>query len=124
MRDTGMNNEKSEMRIINNRIRRRRQLRRNISIFCACTAVIIFTAMFAAMNMRADAGQAGGPSVKYYHSVVVHPGESLLTISEDNFDPAFYVSISAYLDEVMYINHFDDSTSLHAGDCVIVPYYR
>ena len=116
--------ERSEMRIRNNRLRRQRQLRRRITLVSLCAAFALFTGIFISASTRADASITSSDGTKYYHSVIVQSGDGLWSIARDNYEPGYYATTGAYLNEIMEINHVDRDTMIHPGDSIIVPYHR
>ena len=58
---------------------------------------------------------------KYYTSIEVEAGDTLLTIA-DQYMTAGYKDKKTYVNEVMSINGLADSR-IHAGEYLTVPYY-
>ncbi len=58
---------------------------------------------------------------KYYTSIEVQSGDTLLTIA-DQYMTAGYKNKKVYVNEVMSINGLSDSR-IHAGEYLTVPYY-
>lgn len=58
---------------------------------------------------------------KYYTSIEVQSGDTLLTIA-DQYMTAGYKNKKAYVNELMSINGLSDSR-IHAGEYLTVPYY-
>lgn len=64
---------------------------------------------------------ASSARYKYYTSIEIKQGDSLLSIA-DQYMTAGYKNKEAYVNEVMSINGLDDTT-IHAGEYLTVPYY-
>lgn len=60
-------------------------------------------------------------SYKYFTSVQVKPGDTLLSIAKVYADE-HYESVYAYMEEVCLTNHLLDE-KICAGDYLVVPYY-
>lgn len=60
-------------------------------------------------------------SYKYFTSVQVKQGDTLLSIAQEYADE-HYDSVYAYMEEVCLTNHMLDD-KIFAGDYLIVPYY-
>lgn len=113
---------RSERRIRNNRIRRRREMRKNFLLF-ALTFCLIITASIAVSSFRSNAkNDPSQETSKYYKSIVVSDSDTLWSIAEDYMDEAHYDSIYEYIREVMQINSLT-SDAIYADAHLIVPYY-
>lgn len=110
----------TEQRIRANRIRRQRQLRRNITLFSFAVIIVIFISIFMGTMLSAQA-ETKEPVYKYYTSIVVEYGDTMWSIA-DAYTEGSEQSIQAYIDEVISINHLDDE-NIHAGQSIVVPYY-
>ena len=112
----------SEKRIRNNRIRRQRQLRRNLMLmlFSAVLIVTLSVGGFAFGSKAQDKNEV--ILYKYYANVVVQYGESLEDIAETYFCEAKYDNYDEYINEVLRVNgmHNEEVTP---GTYLIVPYY-
>lgn len=117
-----MNNHISERRIKNNRLRRRRQIRRNICM-CFITVIIIagISTIFFSFKAKAQSNEEI-ISYKYYKSITVAAGDTLWDYAESYADAEFYDSYSSYIKEVKEINHLKDDNITY-GQHIIVPYY-
>lgn len=113
---------RSERRIRNNRIRRRREMRKNFLIF-VMTLCLIVTCSIAVSSFRSSAkNDAAEASYKYYKSITVSDSDTLWSIAETYMDEDHYGSIYAYIREVMSINNLK-SDAIYADAHLIVPYY-
>lgn len=112
----------SERRIRNNKIRRQRQLRRNI-IMAIFTAVLILTLSIGCFAIGSKAQDKEEVILyKYYTNIEVQYGETLQDIAKTYFCEAKYNSYEHYISDVMQINglyHEDVSP----GCYLMVPYY-
>lgn len=113
---------KSERRIRNNKIRRQRQLRRNI-LMTVFTVLFILTLSIGGFAIGSKAQDKDNDILyKYYTNIEVQYGESLWDIAENYFCEAKYDNYEHYIAEVMQINGLY-SEEIYAGNYLIVPYY-
>lgn len=113
---------RSERRIRNNRIRRRREMRKNFLLF-VMTLCLIITTSIAASSFRSNAkNDASKETCKYYKSIVVSDSDTLWSIAEAYMDEAHYESVYEYIREVMRINSLTND-AIYADAHLIVPYY-
>ena len=113
---------RSERRIRNNRIRRRREMRKNFLLF-VMTFCLIVTTSIAVSSFRSNAkNDAGKETYKYYKSIVVSNNDTLWSIAEDYMDEEHYSSVYEYIREVMRINSLTND-AIYADAHLIVPYY-
>lgn len=112
----------SERRIRNNKIRRRREMRRNI-FMCLLTVMLVISLslIFFGFGTRAQSSNAE-ISYKYYKSVTVQEGDTLWSFAEQYGDTEHYTSNQAYIDEVIKMNALTD-TEITSGQHIILPYY-
>lgn len=113
---------RSEKRIRNNRIRRRREMRKNFFLF-VMTLCLIVTTSIAIGSFRSNAkNDTAKETSKYYKSIVVSDHDTLWSIAEEYMDEAHYGSVSEYIRDVMRINSLT-SDAIYADAHLIVPYY-
>jgi hypothetical protein len=113
---------RSERRIRNNRLRRQREMRKNILMFLM-TICLIITCSISLNGFRSNAkDDSVRTSYKYYKSIMVERNDTLWSIAEEYNDKDHYDSIKDYIKEVMQINSLSDD-EIHYGDYLIVPYY-
>lgn len=114
---------RSERRIRNNRIRRRREMRKNflllVMTFCLIITVSITVSSFRS-NAKNDPSQE---TAKYYKSIVVSDSDTLWSIAKEYMDDVHYGSVYEYIREVMQINNLT-SDAIYADAHLIVPYYN
>lgn len=114
--------EVSERRIRNNRIRRKRQLRRNI-IMCLMTFLLVISLSSVFFSFRTKAQSSDEEILyKYYKSVMVEAGDTLWGYAEEYGNNQYYDSHDAYIREVMNINFLGDE-QITKGQYLILPYY-
>lgn len=112
----------SERRIRNNKIRRQRQLRRNI-IMTIFTFLLILTLSVGGFAIGSKAQDKENDVLyKYYTNIEVQYGESLWDIADTYFCEAKYDNYEHYISEVMQINGLYNE-EISAGSYLIVPYY-
>lgn len=116
-----MNNQISERRIRNNRIRRRRQLRRNILI-SFFSIFMILTLSFTCFVIMSSAKDDTPITYKYYTQITVAYGESLEDIALQYMTEE-YTSVESYIKEVKQMNSIRGDHKVYPGDYLIVPYY-
>lgn len=122
MEEKKMNARVSERRIRNNRLRRKRQLQRHITMFLLTFILVIsVSSLFFALRTKA---QSNDEEVlyKYYKSVMVQEGDSLWNYAECYGNNRYYETNQDYIKEVMEMN-FLDTDEITAGQYVILPYY-
>jgi len=118
----------SERRIRNNKIRRRRERRRNIALFMMTFCLVISFAC-SAKSILSNAKSAEAPlEYKYYTSVPVYAGDTLWTLAETNMyakeytTDSHYASVQEYIEEICRINSLDNG-EITSGMYLVIPYY-
>lgn len=113
---------KSDKRIYNNKLRRQRQLRRNmvITMFTAILILMLSVSCFTFGSKAQDKSEV--VLYKYYKNVEVQYGETLWDIAKTYFCEDKYDDYKHYISEVMLINGIYNET-VSAGSFLIVPYY-
>lgn len=113
---------RSERRIYNNRIRRQRQLRRNI-LMTVFTFVLILTFSIGGFAIGSKAQDKDEVILyKYYTNIEVSYGETLWDIADRYFCEEKYRSYEHYISEVMQLNGLYDE-EVSPGSYLMVPYY-
>lgn len=112
---------KEERRIYNNRIRRKRQLRRRMIITGSIVCLLLIFGVPGTVFLSRAQSKEPEVSYKYYTSILVYPGDTLNSIAGTYAD-AHYESLNAYIEEVRMTNHLTDD-DIRAGEYLIVPYY-
>ena len=115
-------NNNSELRIRNNRMRRARQLRRNM-IMCLLTFILVicFSIIFFSFKTKAQGNQEE-ILYTYYKSIMVSEGDSLWKYAQMYGDTQYYDSYEDYIKEVINMNFLEDET-ITIGQYLILPYY-
>lgn len=111
----------SERRIRNNKIRRRRERRKNVLLFVmtVCFAISLF---FSAGSILSNAKDHEKPvEYKYYASIPVESGDTLWSIAADHMG-THYDSPQEYIKEVKQMNSLRNE-DIQEGMYLVVPYY-
>lgn len=112
----------SERRIINNHIRRRRQLRCNICMFLMTMLLAVsFSLLFFSFRARAQSSDET-MMYKYYKSIIVQNGDTLWDYAGEYGGDGQYKNNRDYIKEVMRLNSLSDH-KIVAGQYLILPYY-
>lgn len=113
---------RSERRIIKNRIRRQREIKKNFLIL-VMTICLIVTGSLSLNGFRSNAkDDSEAVSYKYYKSITVANDDTLWSIAQEYMDAEHYESIYDYIEEVKSMNTLTDE-NIHYGEYLIVPYY-
>lgn len=113
---------RSERRIMKNRIRRQREIKKNFLILIM-TICLIVTGALSLNGFRSNAkDDSTKVSYKYYKSIAVANNDTLWSIAQEYMDSEHYESIYDYIDEVKSMNALTDET-IHYGEYLIIPYY-
>lgn len=119
--DTLNRHSASERRIQNNRICRKRELRKNF-LLTVMTILFAITLAFSANVIFSSAKDNDEPVYyKYYSSIVVGRGDTLWSIAKEHMGVQ-YDSEKEYVKEVMQINSLSDNKII-AGQHLVIPYY-
>lgn len=112
----------AEERIRRNKIRRQRELRRNVTIFTTVTIMLIIILSITAGSIISKA-QDKDETVyyKYYTSIEIQTGDTLWSLADDYADNRF-MSDKEFINEVTRTNHLL-SSNIRQGDHLIIPYY-
>ena len=117
-----MNNQISERRIRNNKLKRRRQMHRNICLTIMTFVLIAsFSILFCSFGSKAQSNKEE-VSYKYYKSIAVGEGDTLWDYAELYADENYYDTYSSYIKEVKDINHLKNDNIVY-GQYIIIPYY-
>lgn len=111
-----------ELRSYRRKIRRQREIRRNIILVLASVIfVLIFAITFHSFTSFANT-DTENVSYKYFDSIQVEKGDTLWSLAEKYADADHYNTNSEYISEVMRINHLHDDEII-AGQYLVIPYY-
>lgn len=113
---------KSERRIQNNKIRRKRELQKNILLTVLTLCFVLNLTFFAGGFLSRAKSSDEIVEYKYYASISVEEGDTLLSIAEEHMGN-HYASKEAYIREVMQINSLTDGNAIRAGSHLVIPYY-
>lgn len=117
-----LNNLKSERRIYNNKLRRQRQLRKNIFLFLF-SIIFILTLSIGGSALGAKAQNKEEVILyKYYTNIVVQYNETLNDIANKYYCEEKYKSKDDYIIEVLQLNRMFDA-NVTPGTYLVVPYY-
>lgn len=105
----------------NSRMRRVRQLRRRIFTLTLTVVLSLTIGILGFSFLSRAQAEDTAVSYKYFTSVQVKQGDTLLSIAQEYADE-HYDSVYAYMEEVCLTNHMLDD-KIFAGDYLIVPYY-
>jgi len=96
-------------------------MRKSIIVSAACIlgVLIAFTASFLSKDVKAENDEH---LHKYYTFYTVEPGDSLWNVA-DEYCELGYEDHFDYIDEVMFINHLDNSDDIVSGETLVLPYY-
>lgn len=113
---------RSEERIINNKIRRKRELRRKffMSFMTVCLVITISIGLNGFLSNAKDNNSR--TSHKYYTSITVSKEDSLWSIAEKYMDKEHYESTNEYIQEVKNMNHLGNDIITY-GEHLIISYY-
>ena len=122
MRRMRIEDVRSERRILKNRIRRQREMKKNFLIL-VMTVCLIVTCSITLNGFRSNAkDDSTEVSYKYYKSIEVTGNDTLWSIAEEYMDEEHYESIADYIEEVKSMNSLKNDT-IHYGEYLIIPYY-
>ncbi len=111
-----------ELRSYRRKIRRQREIRRNIVLAVVAAAVLLAFA-FSYHTITSFANTATeNVSYKYFTSIQVEKGDTLWSIAEEYGDDEHYDSQNDFITEVMAMNNLG-SEDIISGQYLIVPYY-
>lgn len=111
---------RSERRIRANKIRRRRERRKNI-LLVIVTLCLVFTLSFVANGFLANAkSDHSDVSIKYYKSIMVERGDTLWSIAAEHTDAS--VTTIDLVDEIKQLNNLHGD-AITCGSYLVIPYY-
>lgn len=111
-----------ELRSYRRKMRRQREIRRNIILAVAAAVVLmLFAVSFHSITSLANT-DTQDISYKYFTSIQIEKGDSLWSIAQEYSDSEHYDSNSDYIAEVMAMNNLKDD-KIVSGQYLIIPYY-
>ncbi|MBQ4522645.1 MAG: LysM peptidoglycan-binding domain-containing protein [Lachnospiraceae bacterium] len=92
-------------------------------ILCLWTVCFIFVLVLCYFLFHSNTVNAkeNSDAVKYYTSVYIEPGDTLTSIAKE-YQTVEYSDLSAYIEEIKYVNDLH-SDKITAGCYLVVPYY-
>ncbi|MDR2547729.1 MAG: LysM peptidoglycan-binding domain-containing protein [Lachnospiraceae bacterium] len=112
----------NDLRRTRNKRRREREVKRKLLMgVTGALLIIILSIALGSILSLADSGDAVH-SFKYFTSIEIESGDTLISIAHRYIDLNHYTSIDAYIGEVIRINNLRDDNII-AGHNIIVPYY-
>ncbi len=104
--------------------RRRAEVRRQKLMLSGflIAAILVLTLTAGARLTFAKGGGNGIKRVKYYRSVMISCGDSIKTITDENYTND-WTDTDSFIHEVNMINHLDEDEELIAGNYLTIPYY-
>ncbi len=110
-----------EEKIRRNKIRRTRELRRNVLIF---TLVSVFLILILSVTVGSIISKAQASDqetyYKYYTSIEIQAGDTLWSLAEDHAENAL-MTRTEFLNEVSRTNHLLNS-DIREGEYLVIPY--
>lgn len=113
---------RSERRIRNNRLRRRKEMHKNFLLFIMTVCLIVTCSISLSVFRSSAQDDSVKPSYKYYKSITVSNKDTLWSIAEEYMDAEHYDSVNDYINEVIRVNTLQDDTICY-GQHLIIPYY-
>ena len=111
---------KSERRIRNNRIRRRRERRKNI-LLTILTLCLVLTLSFSVNGFLSNAKtDSSDIQIKYYKSIMVEHGDTLWSIAVKHANSS--MNTADFVNEIRNLNALHGDT-ITAGSYLVVPYF-
>lgn len=117
-----MSNQKSENRIRNNKIRRQKEIRKNILATIMTIGIIIILSLSASSFMSKAKCNDDNVDYKYYKCIAISSNDTLWSIAQEYMDIDHYRSIDDYIKEVKQMNHLKTDVITYGG-YLIIPYY-
>ena len=115
-------NKYSDLKVLRQRMRRQQIIRRRVA-FSILAVLLIGWFIFFFSTIICEANESNSEvNYKYFTSYEVTKGDTLWTVASKNINYMYYHSIQDYIDEVMEINHMNNST-ICVGESIIIPYF-
>ncbi len=114
-------NSYSEYRVLNNKMKRVAELKRNL--FLTGLVLILFILFLTIFSVKSNASEdPDSKEYKHYLTVEIMPGDSVYSIAEEYLSNG-YSSIDSLIYEILYVNNLSENTVLISGNYLIVPVY-
>ncbi|SDB09335.1 cell division suppressor protein YneA [Eubacterium oxidoreducens] len=91
-------------------------------VLLICLLIGILLIGFRAVSVTAGHTEVFDSQEKYYTSIIVTSGDTLWTIA-DEYMGNHYDQASDYIEEVVSINQLQSDT-IHAGESLVIPYFK
>ena len=111
-----------EMRCYRRKIKRQREIRRNIILAFVTAAVLMIFAFSYYSLTSAASTDTDDIGYKYFTSIQVENGDTLWSIADEYADAKHYASNKEYIEEVKRMNKMN-SDKLVSGQYIVIPYY-
>ena len=114
---------RSERRIHNNRLRRKKELRNHFLLLVMTVCLIVTCSIFMSTFRSSAQSDPAKTSYKYYKSITVTSHDTLWSIAQQYMDETHYDTVTDYINEVRYMNSLTDD-SIHYGEYLVIPYFE
>ena len=111
-----------ELRRYRRKVKRQREIRRNILLAVAATLVLMIFVFSYHTLISAASSNTDGVSYKYFTSIQVEAGDTLWSIAEEYADEDHYASNKEYINEVKMMNKLRND-EIVSGQYLVIPYY-
>ncbi len=104
-------------------IKRRRELKRKITLFCLLTVVTVILAVLFVFGSKSVASDGSVKDYnKYYKSIEISGDDSLYELASRYSVPDL-MSEEEFITEVMFINNMESDKLSYGKSFIIIPYY-
>ena len=111
-----------ELRSYRRKVKRQREIRRNILLAVAATLVLMIFVFSYHTLISAASTNTDNVSYKYFTSIQVEAGDTLWSIAEEYADEDHYASNKEYINEVKMMNKLKND-EIVSGQYLVIPYY-
>ena len=111
-----------ELRSYRRKVKRQREIRRNILLAVAATLVLMIFVFSYHTLISAASTNTDNVSYKYFTSIQVEAGDTLWSIAEEYADEDHYASNKEYINEVKMMNKLKND-DIVSGQYLVIPYY-
>ena len=111
-----------ELRSYRRKVKRQREIRRNILLAVAATLVLMIFVFSYHTLISAASTNTDNVSYKYFTSIQVEAGDTLWSIAEEYADEDHYASNKEYINEVKMMNKLRND-EIVSGQYLVIPYY-
>ncbi len=104
-------------------IKRRRELKRKITLFCLLTVVTVILAVLFVFGSKSVASDGSVKDYnKYYKSIEISGDDSLYELASRYSVPDLMTE-EEFITEVMFINNMESDKLSYGKSFIIIPYY-